>query len=80
MYSADTELVFHSWHADILIHIKDRKLDNTAVIQLIKDQTQDSTHHEVEFQLNLCGRDIEYQDLLEHLSIALQEGTMRPTF
>ena len=35
---------------------------------------QDSAWHEVEFQLNLCGRDIQYQDLLEHLSIAFQGG------
>ena len=43
-------------------------------IQLIKYQTQDSAWHEVEFQLNLCGSDIQYQDLLEHLSIAFQGG------
>ena len=53
-YSADVELVFCSWHADILIHIKDCKLDNTAAIEL---QTQDSTH-EVEFHLNICGAGI----------------------
>ena len=28
----------------------------------------------MEFQLNLCSGDIQYQDLLEHLSIAFQGG------
>ena len=50
-YSADTELSFCSWHADILAHVSDCKLDNKAAIQLIKDHTLDSTCHEVEFQL-----------------------------
>ena len=57
-YSADMELVFHSWCTDILVHIQDRKLDYKAVIQLIKDQTHDSAWCEVEFQLDLCGGDI----------------------
>ena len=73
-YSSDAELVFHSWHMDILVHIQDHELGNKAVIQLIKDQTQDSAQHEVEFQLNLCSGDIWYQDLLEHLSIAFHGG------
>ena len=67
--------VFHSWHMDILVHIS--RIINwiiMAAIQLIKDQTQDSAHHEVEFQLDLCGGDINYQDLLEHLSITFQGG------
>ena len=68
------ELVFCSWCADILVHIQDCKLDNKVAIQLIKDQTQNSACHEVEFKLNLCGGEIQYQDLLEHLSIALQGG------
>ena len=29
---------------------------------------------EVEFQLDLCGGDITYQDLLQHLGIAFQGG------
>ena len=33
-----------------------------------------STHSEVEFQLDLCGGEITYQDLLKHLSIAFQGG------
>ena len=44
-YLADTELVFHSWHVDTLLHIQDHKLDNKATIQLIKDQMQDSAKH-----------------------------------
>ena len=43
-YSTDAELVFHSWHADVLSHIQDHELDNKAAIQLIKDQTQESAH------------------------------------
>ena len=49
-------------------------MDNKSAIQLIKDQTLENVHHEVEFQLNLCGGDINYQDLLKHLSVAFQEG------
>ena len=63
-YSADAELTFRSWHADIITHIQDRELDNKAAIQLIKDMTQDNARCEVEFQLDLCGSIITYQDLL----------------
>ena len=73
-YSADAELVFRTWQADVLVHIQDCKLDNLAVIQLIKDPTQDSAHHKVKFQLDLCGDNIPYQQLLEHLSMAFQGG------
>ena len=73
-YLADVELVFHSWHADIFAHTKDCDLDNMATVQLIKDQTQDSTHWKVEFQLDFCDGDIDYQDLLKHLSITFQGG------
>ena len=69
-YSADAELMFRSWWADILTNIQDRELDNKAAIQLIKEQTLDNAHHEVEFQLDLCGGDITYQNLLRHLSVA----------
>ena len=73
-YSADAELVFWSWWVDILANIQDRELDNKAAIQLIKEQTLDNAHHEVEFQLDLCGGNILYQDLLRHLSITFQGG------
>ena len=74
-YSADAELVFWSWRADILANIQDRELDNKAAIQLIKEQTLDNGHHEVEFQLDLCGSgNVMYQNLLRHLSIAFQGG------
>ena len=73
-YSADAELMFHSWRSDILAHIVDRELDNKAVIQLIKEQTLDNACHKVEFQLDLCGGNISYQDLLQHLSITFQGG------
>ena len=73
-YTADAELVFRTWQAAVLVHIQDRELDNQAAIQLIKDQTQDSAHHEVKFQLDLCGTNIPYQELLEHLSMAFQGG------
>ena len=66
--------MFRSWKSDILAHITDRELDNKAAIQLIKEQTLDNAHHEVEFQLDLCGGNISYQDLLKHLSIAFQGG------
>ena len=65
-YSTDAELMFRSWNSDILANINNRELDNKLAIQLIKEQTLDNAHHEVEFQLNLCGGDITYQNLLQH--------------
>ena len=73
-YSADAELMFCSWKSNILAHITDRELDNKAAIQLIKEQTLDNACHKVEFQLDLCGSNISYQDLLKHLSITFQGG------
>ena len=73
-YSADAELMFRSWKSDILANISNRELDNKAAIQLIKEQTLDNAHCEVEFQLDLCGGNITYQDLLQHLGIAFQGG------
>ena len=48
-YSADTELLFRSWCTYILSNIQDCELDNKAAIQLIKDMTAESAHHEGEF-------------------------------
>ena len=60
---------------DILANVQDRELDNKAAIQLIKEQTLDNGHAcKVEFQLDLCGGNITYQNLLRHLSIAFQGG------
>ena len=59
---------------DILVHITNRELDNKVAIQFIKEQTLDNAHCEVEFQLDLCGGKITYQDLLKHLSITFQGG------
>ena len=73
-YSADAELMFCSWRSDILANITDRELDNKAAIQLSKEQTLDNVCCKVEFQLNLCGGKITYQDLLEHPSVAFQGG------
>ena len=73
-YSADAELMFWSWKSDILANIANRELDNKAAIQLIKEQTLDNARREVEFQLNLCGGQITYQDLLLHLGVAFQGG------
>ena len=73
-YSADAKLVFRSWHADILSHIQDRELDNKATIQLIKKQTLENVHCKVEFQLDLCSGDINYQDLLKYLSVTFRGG------
>ena len=60
--------------ADIIMHIQDRELDNKATIQLIKNMTLENARCEVEFQLDLCGSIITYQDLLKHLSVAFQGG------
>ena len=43
-------------------------------IQLIKEQTLDNACCEVEFQFDLYGGEITYQDLLKHISIAFQGG------
>ena len=59
---------------DILANIHDRELDNKSAIQLIKEQTLDNARRKVEFQLDLCGGVITYEDLLKHLSIAFQGG------
>ena len=73
-YSANAELMFRSWKSDILTNISDRELDNKAAIQLIKEQTLDNARREVKFQLDLCGGNITYQDLLQHLGVAFQGG------
>ena len=73
-YSADAKLVFRPWRVDILANIHDRELDNKSTIQLIKEQTLDNARHKVEFQLDLCGGEITYENLLKHLSIAFQGG------
>ena len=65
---------FWSWWADILANIQGRELDNKAAIQLIKEQMLDNACCEVEFQLDLCGGVITYQNLLRHLSVAFQGG------
>ena len=36
--------------------------------------TAESAHHGVEFQLDLCGSDMSYQDLIKHLSVAFKGG------
>ena len=76
-YSADAELMFRSWKSDILANINDRELNNKSAIQLIKEQTLDNAHREVEFQLDLYGGNITYQDLLQHLGITFQGGDAR---
>ena len=73
-YSADAELVFRSWWADILANIQDRELDNKATIQLIKEQTLDSARHEVEFKLDLCGGVITYRELAKAFEHHLSRG------
>ena len=67
-------MIFRSWKSDILANISNRELDNEAAIQLIKEQTLDNARCEVEFQLDLCGGSITYQDLLQHLGITFQGG------
>ena len=63
-----------SWHADVEAHIVDHDLDNSAALQLIKDQTLEGAHCEVKYQLNLCGGVINYHKLLKHLSVVFQGG------
>ena len=76
-YSVDAELTFRSWCMDILSNIQDQERDNKAAFQLIKEQTLENMHREVEFQFNLCGGNIQYQELLKDLSIAFQGEMIR---
>ena len=39
---------------DVEAHIVDHDLDNSTVLQLIKDQSLEGACHEVKYQLNLC--------------------------
>ena len=73
-YSAVAELIFWSWQMDMLVNIQDQELDNKTAVQLIKEQTLENANREVEFQLDLCGSKISYQDLLRHLSITFKGG------
>ena len=59
---------------DIEAHIMGHDLNNPAALQLIKDQTLEGAHCEVEYQLNLCGGVINYHELLKHLNVTFQGG------
>ena len=63
----------------MLVHIQDCELDNQAVIQLIKDQTRDSTRREVKFQLDHCGSDIPYRNCWSTSALPSKEAMMRLT-
>ena len=52
----------------------------SAALQLIKDQTQEGMRCEVEYQLDLCGGVINYQELLKHLSVVFQVGRIKQIF
>ena len=79
-YLADAELMFWSWHVDIEAHIVDCDLNNSAALQLIKDQTLEGARHEVEYQLDLCGGIINYCKLLKHLGVTFQGGEDEANF
>ena len=49
-------------------------IESWTTRQLIKEQTLDNAHRKVEFQLDLCGGNITYQDLLQHLGVTFQGG------
>ena len=55
------------------IHIVDCHLNNSAALQLIKDQTLEGACCEVEYQLNLCGGGLLIlAKVLKHLSVMSQ--------
>ena len=65
-YSANAMLVFNSWLKDIEMCVRERKLTNMEVIQLIKDYTAEGARGTVEFYLD-TNSTWKYHELVEHL-------------
>ena len=65
-YSAIAMLVFNSWLKDIKLCVRERKLTNMEVIQLIKDYTAEGARGAVEFYL-VTNSTWKYHELLSTL-------------
>ena len=72
-YSANAMLVFNSWLKDIEMCVRERKLTNIEVIQLIKDYTAEGARGAVEFYLDMNST-WKYHELVEHLRTSFESG------
>ena len=72
-YSANAMLVFNSWLKDIEMCVRERKLTNMEVIQLVKDYTADGARGVVEFYLD-TNSTWKYHELIEHLRTSFKSG------
>ena len=72
-YSANAMLVFNSGLKDIEMCVRERKLTNMEVIQLIKDYTAEGARGVVEFYLD-TNSTWKYHELVEHLRKLFESG------
>ena len=66
-------LVFNSWLKDIEMCVKEQKLSNMEVIQLVKDYTSEGARGVVEFYLDTKST-WKYHELIEHLRTSFKSG------
>ena len=72
-YSANAMLVFNSWLKDIEMCVRERKLTNMEMIQLVKDYTAEGARGAVEFYLD-TNSTWKYHELVEHLRTSFESG------
>ena len=72
-YLANAMLVFNSWLKDIEMCVKEQKITNLEVVQLIKDYTIDNVRGAVEFYLD-TNSTWEYQELIKHLRTSFESS------
>ena len=72
-YSANAMLVFNSWLKDIEMCVKERKLTNMEVVQLVKDYTSEGARGAVEFYLDTTST-WKYHELIEHLRTSFESS------
>ena len=65
-YSANAMLLFNSWLKDIEVCVKEWKILNMEVVQLVKDYTSEGARGAVEFYLDTNSL-WKYHELIEHL-------------
>ena len=71
--SANAMLLFNSWLKDIEMCVKERKLTNMEVVQLVKDYTSEGARGVVEFYLD-TNSTWKYHELTEHLRTSFESG------
>ena len=72
-YSANAMLVFNSWLKDIEMCVKEKKLTNMDVVQLVKDYTSEGARGAVEFYLD-TNSTLKYHELIEHIQTLFESG------